>query len=400
MSREIGLPVSGLLALAMTGFIAIMTETLPAGLLPQISQSLDISPSMAGQMVTLYAVGSLLAAIPLTLLTRGWRRRSALLTSVIGFLVFNSLTTLSTDYTLTLVARFLAGAAAGLAWGLIAGYARRMVVPVLQGRAMTLAMIGTPLALSLGVPLGTWFGAWIGWRGTFGVMSGLTLLLIVWIVLKVPDFPGELRQKQRSLYLVFMLPGVRSVLLVIFTWITAHNILYTYIVPFLTPLGLASRTDSILLLFGLSALLGIALTGFLVDRWLRRSVIISLVLFALSSLALGCLSQITPVFYVGIFVWGMTFGGAATLLQTACADAAGESADIAQSMIVVAWNLAIAGGGAIGGVMLKTSGVVAFPWAMLLLLLISLLVALRARKTGFTPGTRRFGSGERCSAEA
>ncbi|CAM3734932.1 MFS transporter [Rouxiella silvae] len=389
MNRDARLPVSGLLALAMTGFIAIMTETLPAGLLPQISDGLYVSPSMAGQMVTLYALGSLVAAIPLTVATRGWRRRSALLSSAIGFLLFNSLTTFSTDYTLTLVARFFAGASAGLAWGLIAGYARRMVAPALQGRAMTLAMIGTPLALSLGVPLGTWIGSWVGWRSAFGIMSVLTLLLIGWILAKVPDFPGEARQKQLSLYQVWLLPGVRPVLMVIFTWITAHNILYTYIVPFLTPLGLAGQTDSILLLFGLSALLGIGLTGFLVDRWLRRSVIFSLAIFALTTLAFGSVAQIAPVFYCAIFAWGATFGGAATLLQTACADAAGDSADIAQSMIVVAWNLAIAGGGIAGGVLLKSQGAGAFPWAMLLLLTIGLVIAFSARKTGFTPGARQ-----------
>jgi len=51
------LPVSALLALAMTGFICIVTETLPAGLLPQISDGLDVSASLAGQMVTAYALG-------------------------------------------------------------------------------------------------------------------------------------------------------------------------------------------------------------------------------------------------------------------------------------------------------------------------------------------------------
>jgi predicted MFS family arabinose efflux permease len=35
------LPISALLALAMTGFTAILTETLPAGLLPRISEGLS-----------------------------------------------------------------------------------------------------------------------------------------------------------------------------------------------------------------------------------------------------------------------------------------------------------------------------------------------------------------------
>ncbi|MBN0796079.1 MFS transporter, partial [Pseudomonas aeruginosa] len=46
------------------GFLAIMTETMPAGLLPQISHGLGVSEALAGQLVTLYALGSVLAAIP------------------------------------------------------------------------------------------------------------------------------------------------------------------------------------------------------------------------------------------------------------------------------------------------------------------------------------------------
>lgn len=103
------LPVGALLALAMTGFICIVTETLPAGLLPLISEGLAISPSMAGQMVTAYALGSVLAVIPMTIATRGWRRRNVLLLTVVGFLLFNSITALSSHYGVTLVARFLPG---------------------------------------------------------------------------------------------------------------------------------------------------------------------------------------------------------------------------------------------------------------------------------------------------
>ena len=86
------LPMGALLALAMTGFICIVTETLPAGLLTQISGGLEISSAMAGQMVTVYALGSLLAAIPLTIATQGWRRRNVLLLTIVGFLLFNSIT--------------------------------------------------------------------------------------------------------------------------------------------------------------------------------------------------------------------------------------------------------------------------------------------------------------------
>ena len=70
------LPISGLLALATAGFITILTEALPAGLLPQMSLDLKVSQALVGQLVTFYALGSLLAAIPLVLLTQGWPNTS------------------------------------------------------------------------------------------------------------------------------------------------------------------------------------------------------------------------------------------------------------------------------------------------------------------------------------
>ena len=116
------LPVLQLLAFTLAGFLAIMTETLPAGLLPQISQGLAITEAQAGQFITLYALGSVIAAIPVITLTRDWNRRPLFLYAIIGLLIFNSLTAISTHYYFILVARFFAGMSAGVIWGLLAGY--------------------------------------------------------------------------------------------------------------------------------------------------------------------------------------------------------------------------------------------------------------------------------------
>ncbi|MFJ2408806.1 MFS transporter [Pseudomonas sp. NPDC087814] len=385
------LPVGALLALAMTGFICIVTETLPAGLLPLISDGLGVSASMAGQMVTAYALGSVLAVIPLTIATRGWRRRNVLLLTIVGFLLFNSITALSSHYGLTLLARFLAGMAAGLAWSLLAGYARRMVEPHQQGKALALAMVGTPIALSLGVPLGTWLGGLVGWRTTFGIISALTLVLIVWVLVKVPDYPGQSAHQRMPLRKVLTTPGVRPVLAVVISWMLAHNILYTYIAPFVAPAGLVDRVDLVLLVFGIAALLGIWVTARLVDVALRKTVLVSLAGFAATCLAFGFLAQVPGVIYLGVAVWGLSFGGAATLLQTALADAAGDGADVALSLNVVAWNSAIAGSGVVGGVLLDTWGVASFPWAMLVLLAVGFAIVWCARLHGFKPGHRAHG---------
>lgn len=366
------LPLGGLLALACAGFITILTEAMPAGLLPQMGAGLGVSPALVGQLVTLYALGSLLAAIPLTLLTRGWRRRPLLLVAIGGFALVNSVTAVSSHYGLTLVARFFAGVFAGLLWALLAGYASRMVAPHLQGRAIAIAMLGAPLALSLGVPAGTLLGTLVGWRLSFAIMTGLTLVLLLWARWQLPDFAGQAAQQRLDLRQVMMLPGIRSVLWVTFTYVLAHNILYTYIAPLLEPAGIEADIDRVLLVFGLAALLSIWLVGLLIDRWLRPLVLLSCTLFGLSALALAFWIDSPSVIYTAVAVWGLAFGGLPALLQTALAKSAGESADAAQSMLVTVWNLGIAGGGLAGGLLLQSCGVLAFPLAVVALMLLAL----------------------------
>ncbi|KHA80129.1 MFS transporter [Janthinobacterium lividum] len=386
------LPVLALLALAMTAFLALLSETLPAGLLPQIARDLNISEVMTGQLVTVYAIGSILTAIPLTALTSGWRRRNVLLLAIIGFLIFNTATALSPNYMVALASRFVTGMAAGLAWGLMAGYARRMVSVEQQGRAMAIAMIGTPLALSLGVPLGTLMGGVLGWRSIFGIMSGMAVVLVAWVLLAVPDYPGQKNGERLSIRQVFMTPGVRPILAVIVAWMLAHNILYTYIAPFLAPSGLRPRVDLVLLVYGVGSLAGIWLVSQLIDRWLRPLVLGCIAAFALVMVALGLAMDSPIVIYISMAIWGITFGGAGTLLQTASADAAGDGMDVAQAMVATIWNVAIAGGGLAGGMLLDGYGAASFPWAMLALLMVALTIAWRAHRHSFKPGRRSGGA--------
>lgn len=377
------LPIAALLALALAGFITIVTEALPAGLLPQISAGMNISGALAGQFVTLYAVGSLVAAIPLITATQGMRRRPLLLLALAGFVVANTVTAFSVNYVITMAARFLAGVSAGLVWALLAGYAARMVPDEKKGRAIAIAMVGTPLALSLGVPTGTLLGSLIGWRMCFDIMSVMAVGLMVWVRIRVPDFAGLAAGKRLPLRQILTLAGVRPVLFVVLTFVLAHNIFYTYIAPFLASVGMAERTDLILLVFGVASLPGIGVIGVFVDRYLRLLTLISTVLFALSAFVLGVMNDMPAAVYMAVAVWGLSFGGAATLFQTAIARNAGDAADVAQSMLVTAWNLAIAGGGIVGGILLDSLGSTAFSPAVVLLLLSALAVIWAARLHGF-----------------
>ncbi|MEI7246583.1 MFS transporter [Pectobacterium carotovorum] len=382
------LPIASLLALATAAFITILTEALPAGLLPQMAQGLAVSEAWVGQTVTIYAMGSLAAAIPLTAATQGVRRRPLLLAAIAGFAVANAITAFSGSYVLTMAARFLAGVSAGLLWALLAGYAARMVPEHQKGRAIAIAMVGTPLALSLGVPAGTFLGNVIGWRMCFGMMSGLALILMLWVRIQVPDFAGQSAGKRLSLGRVFTMAGVRPVLCAVLAFVLAHNILYTYIASFLAAVGMVAQTGLVLLVFGVTSLLGIWIVGVLIDRYLRALTLSCSALFCLSVLALGVAGDVLAVVYAAVAVWGLAFGGAATLFQTALVRTAEGGTDVAQSMLVTAWNMAIAGGGIIGGVLLERLGVAAFSPVLLVLLLIAFVVVWSARQHGF-PMMRR-----------
>lgn len=385
---ESRLPIGALLALALAGFVCIMTETMPAGLLPQIAGDLSTSEAAAGQWVSLYAAGTVIAALPAIALTRGMRRKPLLMVGAAGFLVANLVTALTPSFELALAARAVAGAFSGLLWGMIAGYARRLVPARLSGRAMAVAMIGTPIALSIGTPLGSLLGTTFGWRWAFTIMSVAAAALIVWTWLGVPDRPGQAAGTQTPVWRVLWLPGITPVLVTTLAWMLGHNLLYTYIAPYITWTGIEARVDLTLLVFGLFALLSIWITGTLIDRALRALVLVSIAAFVVTGLALLAGGALPIVFWAAVALWGLTFGGAATQLQTALADAAGHDGDVAQAMMTVTWNLAIFGGGALGGIALTQFAPGILPPLVAGVAFIALVVALAARRYSFRHGPR------------
>ncbi len=380
---EQGLPLRALAALATAAFITVLTEALPAGVLPAMSADHGVGESAMGQAVTIYAIGTAVAAIPLSAATAAWRRKRLLLTGVAGFAVANTVTTVSADFLLTMVARFVAGVAAGLVWALLAGYARRMAPAHLQGKAIAIVMAGIPVALSLGVPAGTFLGGALGWRVTFSVMTVLAVVLIAWIVATVPDHPGQRRGGRIPIVATLAVPGVAPVLFVTLALVLAHTILYTYIAAFLDRLGMGGSIDLVLLVFGAASMVSIGIVGAHIDSRLRTLTIAGTVLFAMGATVLAALADSPALVYVAVTLWGLGWGGAPTLLQTAVAKAGGDAADTAQATLVTLWNAAMAGGGIAGGILLDRLGPGSFPWSALVLMAPVLVVVIAARAHGF-----------------
>nr|WP_198982654.1 MFS transporter [Herbaspirillum sp. ASV7] len=383
-----GLPLAALLALTMASFIATANESVPAGLLSGIAQGLGVSEAGAGQLVTACAFGSGLAAIPLTALFAEWPRRRLLVVALSIFAAGNAMTAATDSFPAALLARFVIGLATGVTWSLLAGYARALVGPAQQGRAMAVAMAGIPLALALGVPLGSWLGATAGWRSVFLFLAAMAAVLIAWVYAAVPELQDSQTLRRKRLPEVLATPGVRPVLAVLSLWIFAHYLMYTYVSPMLAWLGFAPYLQQVLLIFGLGAVVGNWLVGVLIDRWLRSLVLACLAALVATAVGFALSPSNSVLIGIGIVVWAMSFGGAPTLLQTALADHAGADAGIAQSVLVTVFNLAFAGSGALGGALLDTCGAGALPCVAAGLLATAGFIAWQASHSGFKAGYR------------
>lgn len=377
------LPLASLLALAAAGFLTAMLETLPAGILPMLSADLGVSEAAAGQTITVYAIGSIAGAIPIISATMGWPRKRVLVLALSGFVITSLLVAVSPFYVFTLVVRFLTGISAGVLWGSLAAYAGRLVTAEQRGRGVTIAMAGTPIALALGTPAGVICANAIGWRLTFVLMAVLSAAVLAWVLAIVANFPGQEKALRTSALKTFALPGMAPIIITSVLYITAHILIYTYVAAFLAPLGMSSSVGVALLVFGLAALVGLWVTGLMIDRHLRRLMIGSVLLFALSMLVLATLSQTPVLVFVAVAAWGIAFGGSGSIQQTALTNAAGSAVDTAQAVLVTGWNLGIAAGGVLGGLTLSSGGPSALPWATLALLVPVFIVVFAARRHAF-----------------
>ncbi len=93
--------------------------------------------------------------------------------------------------------------------------------------------------------------------------------------------------------------------------------------------------------------------------------------------------------FVTVAAWGIAFGGSGSIQQTALTNAAGSAVDTAQAVLVTGWNLGIAAGGVLGGIVLANGGPSTLPWATLALLVPVFVVVVMSRRHAFpAPNTK------------
>jgi predicted MFS family arabinose efflux permease len=368
------LPLAALLALATAAFTDVMTDLLPAGLLPQMSSALHVPEARIGLLVTAFAVTSALAAIPVTAALRGLPRRGVLIAVLTGFALLDAVTACSSSYALTFAARLLAGVMGGTLWSMLAGYAARMVPARHRGRATAIVLGGITLALSAGLPAGTALASAFGWRPAFAILAALALLVAGWVRWKAPAFPGERDLRRPPLRRVAARPGIPAVLAVTLLLLTGHQELYTYMAPLAARSG-PGHTGLVLLVFGLATIPGLAVTGILADRHLRPVLIAALTLVIAALFALSLAGRDLGTLLAAAALWGAAFGGVPALLQTALIRVSGPGqADVATSLQTTVYNVGIAAGSLVGGLVLQGAGIPALPWVACVLITAALAV--------------------------
>ena len=380
------LPLPALMSLAGSAAATLLTELLPAGVLPQMSSALQVPPARIGFLASGYAAAAAVAAIPFTALARSMPRRPLVTGLLFVLAVADVAVAASTCYLLTLVIRVLAGLANGMLWSLLASYAAGIVPARQRGRAVAITLAGITVTLCAGVPGATWLAGWIGWRLTFTAVGALAALMAGCVRCTVPPLGGGSRGGQAGAagpVGVARLPGVRVALATTGLLIAGHQAVYSYIALVARACGIR-HAGLALLAFGCGAVAGIWITGALIDRYLRPVLLCATALIAAAMLLLaGCTNH--PVAALcAIGLWGLGFGGAPTLIQTALIGAAGpDNAEIVSSLQTTAYNAAIGAGSLLGGVTLGVAGAPALPWAAFCLAGTALVTVTAGRRHAF-----------------
>ncbi|SDD79646.1 MFS transporter [Glycomyces harbinensis] len=377
------LPGRALFGLFLSGFVGILTECLPAGLLPQISRTLDTSVALTGQTVTIYALATALGAIPLAQPTAKWPRRRVLLIALATVAVANALTAVTDDYAVAMAFRFAAGLGTALIWPLLGGYAAQLAPEGRQGRAIAIALAGTPIGLALGIPLGTWLGGIGGWQFAFYAATGLTLLNMAWVRATLPDLPGRLAGAPLKLSRALGVPGFRLILFALAAYMIAHNIVYTYITDLLDYVGMGEQAEWALFAFGVTSVLSVIVVGAQIDRHLRMLTVGSTLLFAAGVLVLALVSGSPVLVYIAVAAWGFAFGSSPSLFVGAAINATGKSADVAQAITITVFSASIAIGGLVGGLLIAGPGTASITWASLMLLTAAAIAVIGGKRHAF-----------------
>jgi len=369
-----------LFALTLSAFAIGTTEFVIVGLVPTIAQDLAVSLPSAGLLVSLYALGVAVGAPVLTALTGRWKRKTVLLTIMVLFVLGNLLAWVAPGYESLIAARILTGLAHGVFFSIGSTIATGLVSKEKEASAIAIMFTGLTVALVTGVPLGTWIGQNFGWRATFMVVAVLGLVALIGSALLVPknlkqSAPAKISQQlkvltQPRLLLVYGMTAVGY---------GGTFVAFTFLAPILEQVSgfESSAIGLIMLVYGVSVAVGNIWGGRLADRMGPVKALhiiftaLALVLLAFTFAASNPVSSVLTVLIWGAFAFGNVPGLQVYVVQLA-EKYAPEAVDVASGLNIAAFNVGIALGSILGGVIIESMTLLDLPWIGALIVLMAL----------------------------
>lgn len=254
--------------LAFMSFLVGTSQFIIVGVLDQIADSLGISVSSAGQLVSVYALASAIGTPLVILVTSKMDQRAQLLLSLVVFIIGVFAMPLFHSYLLIVLSRIIVGIGAGVfvvtAYAMSAKLAERGK----QGTAMSYIAMGFSLSLVLGVPLGRVITAMANWQAIFWLIGILSFVSFFIVAKVLPKTVGEPPIALRAQLSFLKQPKIMSALVITFLFFISFSIINTYITPFLFSIRFLSEHEisTILLALGIASFVGSKLAGFLADR--------------------------------------------------------------------------------------------------------------------------------------
>ncbi|MCL4684411.1 MFS transporter [Myxococcota bacterium] len=370
--------------MASVTFVGILSELVPSGILPQMTDGLGVEESEVGFLVGVYALASAIAAIPLISATLAFNRKTLLMALLIGFAASNIVVGLSSSYAVIIASRIVGGICAGVMWPMIAAYGTRLVPEDMHGKAITVIMSGNTLGISIGLPAMTAIGLTFGWRSVFMALGVIVAVIAVLSYFSLPEVKGERLSRSNSPLTLLKTPSILIVLLLTFLSVAAHYGIYTYITLLVEWIGFAGGIGLALLIFGIGSVISVIAAAKYIDAYLRPLIVVSLGIGGISMAMLLAFKGTLVISHVAFFLWGLAFGPLVTMYQTAVSKQVEEAKDVATSVQSSVFNLSIMSATWVGGMMLSdfpTTGVKRIVYMSLACFIVAAIVAFLARRT-------------------
>lgn len=226
--RFFNLPV---LILIASSFMLGMSEFIVVGILPDIAADLKISEVTVGNLVSLFAfvyapvtpLGSALSA--------RFPRFATHLTLIGIFLAGNILCAFAPNYAVLVVARIMIALVSGTLVAVAMTYAPDVTTDRFRTKFIAWVFSGFSIASVVGVPVGTWVANTFGWRWAFHMINVLTIMLIVGMVVALPRNSHIVKIGFLPQFRLFFDRRIQLGVLDVVCGAAASYVFYTYLTP-------------------------------------------------------------------------------------------------------------------------------------------------------------------------